>query len=473
MKQTTLTIKNQQRVLLPIVAVACLVIATMVLAGALFFFRGRAIMEQQLKDKLRSTAAAAAMQFHGETLDDIQTGDTLETSASLRETATKLHNIRENITNVKFAYIMRKTEDPDFLEFVADADLTRTDAELDLNENGTVDDDEVASVPGETYDWREWPELGIDAFLHPAVDAHIATDQWGAIISGYAPIRRSNGQVAGVLGIDMSANEFTRLSNSIFSPVALLLTLLAIISLSAGSALFVWKRRLESLRQLDNERSGLLRLAFHQLGGPLTMIRWSLEALAEEGPETIQKHIKNIQEGVNRLNSILQTLKSADIVQKRKIAYTAEFTSLISVVEQVMKDIQPKLLSRKQHVVLQLKNNIAMKLDLKLISGVLQELLTNAIDYSPDGAAITVRTQCRGKYAEVSVIDRGCGIPKNDLSRIFDQFTRGANANQFKTDGNGLGLYIVKGIVELAGGKISITSQEGVGTTVTVRLPMA
>lgn len=472
MEYTRNNLKGRLRVLAPIAMVALIIMLAMTAAGVVFFLRGRAIMEQQLKDKLQSTAAAAAMQFDGETLDLINAGDTIDSSPALRETVMKLRAMRDGITNVRFTYIMRKTEDPNLLEFVADGDLARTDAELDINKNGRVDEDEVASVPGEKYDWRDWPALGSEAFLHPTVDEHVASDQWGSSISGYAPIRRSNGQVAGVLGIDMSADEFTSLTNSIFSPVALLLILLAAVSLGGGISLFVWRRRLEALEKLELERSGLLRLAFHQLGGPLTIISWSLEELEDEGPASIQRSIVNIQEGVKRLTSILKTLKSADTVHAGKIEYKAEFASLSSILEQVAKESAQKLALRGQRIVTELEQNITMKLDPQLISGVAQELLSNAIDFSPDKAVITLRSKRVGKYAEFSVIDHGCGIPRKDLSRMFEEFTRGGNATKYKADGNGLGLYIVKGVVEQASGRVFITSKEGKGTTVTVRLPI-
>ena len=69
--------------------------------------------------------------------------------------------------------------------------------------------------------------------------------------------------------------------------------------------------------------------------------------------------------------------------------------------------------------------------------------------------------------------DHGCGIPRKDIERIFDEFTRGSNATKFKADGNGLGLYIVHGIVKRSGGTIRVKSEEGKGTKVTVRLPIA
>lgn len=458
--------------LLPFVGVAVTMVVTITVAGVLFFLRGRTIMEEQLKDKLRSTAAAAAMQFQGETIDRITNGSTMANSPALRDTVGKLQTLREQVTNVRFAYIMRRTDDPRLHEFAADADLALTPEELDRNQNGVVEDDETASQPGDTYDWTDFPLLGNEAFLHPAVDEHVGEDQWGPIISGYAPIRRQNGQTAAILGIDMDANEFTALSSSIFSPIALLLVILASVCIGAGTTLYLWRRRIENLNRLEIERSGLLRLAFHQLGGPLTIINWSLEELEEEGPASIQRTIVNLHEGVKRLGEILKTLKNADLVHAGKIEYKPEFASLTSVLEQIVRASGTKLAVRKQRVILDLEEHITMKLDPKLIAGVAEELLTNAIDFSPDGASITVSSRRTGRTAEFSVIDHGCGIPKQDLRRIFDEFSRGSNATRFKADGNGLGLYIVRGIVEQAGGTVTVVSREGKGTVVTVRLPI-
>lgn len=460
------------RYLLPVAAIAMMAIVGLTFAGFSFYNRGRVIMEQQLKDKLQSTAAAAAMQFSGESIEKIRPDSTMLTSPELRTAVQKLQAIRETVTHVRFAYIMRKTDDPALLEFVADADLALTRQELDRNKNGRVDSDELASMPGETYDWSEFPMLGTEAFLHPTVDAEIGEDQWGSIISGYAPIKKSNGQVVAILGIDMDAEEFAMLSTSIFSPVALLLVLLAAVSLTTGMSLLFWRRRLESLERLENERTGLLRLAFHQLGGPLTIISWSLEELEAEGPASLQRTVQNIQEGVKRLTHILRTLKSADQVHAGRVDYKPEFASLTSVLERVAKDAGTKLAVRRQRVILDLQENITMKLDPKLIAGVAEELLTNAIDFSHDGGTITVKSALDGRFAEFSLVDHGCGIPKHDLKRLFGEFARASNATKFKADGNGLGLYIVRGIVEQAGGRVFIESKEGKGATVTVRLPI-
>lgn len=454
------------------IAVAACMIAVLVGAGTAFYFRGQAIMELQLKERLRSTAAAAVMQFEGDRIERILPGAPLATSPELHETVMKLQALRENVTSIRFAYIMRKSDDSSFVEFVADADMALSDEELDRNGNGILDDDEAAAEPGELYDISGWPALQSEAFLRPSVDEEVGSDQWGPVISGYAPIRRENGEVVAVLGIDMDAHEFTVLSQSIFSPVALLLTLLASLFLVTGGAIFFWRRRLKMFERLSNERSGLLRLAFHQLGGPLTIINWSLEELEAEGISSIERTVASIKEGVKRLTTILDTLKSADLVHVGKIHYKLEFASLTTVLEHVVKEAGTKLAVKKQRVILDLEENIMMKLDPKLITGVAQELLENAIDYSPDNTTIRLSSRRAGRYAEFSVSDHGCGIPKKDQHRIFDEFTRGSNATKYKADGNGLGLYIVRGIIAHAGGIISIQSQEGTGTTVTVRLPI-
>lgn len=458
---------------IPVVVVAGAIMLAVTVAGIGLYLHGKNIMEDQLREKLRSTAAAAAMQFNGDDITHIRDGDTMQRSQILRETVEKLQTLREKVTNVRYAYIMKKTDNPNLLSFVADADLALRDEELDEDKNGIVDENEQASQPGELYDWTDFPKLGTEAFLHPTVDDHVGEDQWGPIISGYAPILGKNGQIIAILGIDMDANEYIKLTRSIFSPIALLLTILASISIGTGATLLFWRKRVENLNRLENERSGLLRLAFHQLGGPLTIINWSLEELEEEGPTSIQRTIVNIHEGVKRLSEILKMLKSADLVHAGKIEYKPEFASLTSILERVTKRSENKMIVKKQKITLHLEENITMKLDPKLIEGVAEELLSNAIDFSPNNAEIIVRSRKVGNDAEFSVIDSGCGIPKKDLHRIFDEFSRGSNATNFKADGNGLGLYIVRGIVKQAGGRVIIASKEGQGTTVTVRLPIA
>jgi signal transduction histidine kinase len=107
------------------------------------------------------------------------------------------------------------------------------------------------------------------------------------------------------------------------------------------------------------------------------------------------------------------------------------------------------------------------------IRQVLVNLLTNAHEYSPEGASIRVTAATRGAEVEIDVTDNGPGIPKDQLDRIFDRFTRGDAGLTQRVGGTGLGLAIAKSLIELHGGTISAASIEGKGSTFTITLPVA
>lgn len=459
--------------IIPLLLTSAVVVILLISTGTYFLIKSRNVMEAQLMNELRNTAAIGAMQFDGDDIETISDGATMESSRVLGETVRTLQDIRRSVPGIRFAYIMRRTENPSVHAFVADADLGLPSAVLDRNGNGYIEPDEAPALPGDPYDWSVSPALGEEAFLHPTTDTEIAYDQWGATISGYAPITTKDGRAVAVLGIDKSAQNFIGDIDSIASPVALFLLLLAILCIGLSGIILFLRRRADILGQIEAERSGLLRLAFHQLGGPLTIISWSLEELEDEGAPSLRKIIMNIRQGVRRLTEIMDTLKKADMVHEGKLEYKPQSGTLSSVLKQAIASLELKTAERRQTITLQQGEDTGIRMDLPLITGVAQELLTNAIDYSPDGATITVSLRKMGRYAEFSIEDHGCGIPQKDLPRIFGEFTRASNATNFKADGNGLGLYIVKGIVEQAGGSIKLESKEGQGTKVTVRLRMA
>lgn len=459
--------------MLPVTGMICIILLSLVAVGMLLYRQGQGQLEQQLRDRLRDTAAAAAMQFDPTVLASIHKGDTPATSPALRDVVMRLRALREQLHEVRFIYLMRRTKDPNTLEFIADADIASTESELDRNKNGVVDQEEMPSQPGDLYSLDPFPALREEAFLHPTVDAEIGVDQWGPVISGYAPIVAKDGVAVAVLGIDMSADDFLRSSRNLFSPVVSLLVLLSLVSIGSGAVLFAARRRVEILRRLEVERSGLLRLTFHQLGGPLTIIRWSLEELQESGSPEDRRTIANIQEGLKRLMGILKTLKDADQVHAGRLSSTPEIVQLDAVIDLVTKQVGSKLAVRRQRVQVHTEPSLQISMDRSLAIGLFEELITNAIDYSPDGAETHVTCRKVGRMAEIIVADHGYGIPRKDQHRIFGEFIRASNATRYKADGNGLGLYIVKGIVEHAGGTIALVSDEGKGTTITVRLPLA
>lgn len=449
-----------------------------VIAAVSFYFYGHASeqMKGQLRNELKGVAAAAAVSVDGDVVERIDGPDDMQ-STFFRDLVEHLRAVRQAGNNIRFAYILRRTDDPSVLEFVADADSLATPEELDVNGNGIVDPDEEGSYPGDLYDAGEIPALHGPAFLGPYADADIYVDQWGALVSGYAPVRNGAGEVVGVLAIDMEAEDFIASSYSVFSPAALLLILVMGMVASVTVYAVSERRQINLLQHINMERSGLLRLTFHQLGEPLTIMKWSLESLRDEtqSPELhrlVEEHIVCMDEGLGRLNSIIDTLQLAEKVDLNTLEYLPVPTSLRELVDNAVNEWDSSLRKRNQRMHVFVKDDIVLPMDKTLLMLVMRQILVNAIEYSDDGSEIQIHVEKNRKHVTVSIQDEGCGIPKEDMQHLFEKYRRASNAHLKKPDGNGLGLYIARGIVEKAGGEIRVKSEQDKGTTVSFTLPL-
>lgn len=444
-----------------------------------FFIHGRSIMIGELKNRLQETASLTAAQFDPATVDQVKVPSDMKKEAYKR-LVTRLRNTRHSITNIRFAYILRQTADPLTMTFVADADGLSDAATLDTNHNGVVDEDEMPSYTGDTYDITHVPAL--QGITGPTVDASFTSDQWGTFMSGYAPIRRADGSIAAVVGVDMDASDFTIISQRIFSPVALLLIGIAGIMMAAYVIIVVRQRRLESMRLLEAERTALMDLATHQLGAPLATFRWWIEILQEHqkkhhhSPKDKKEDddaFEQLHEGITRMDDIVESLRTAVHMQSAQVNYRASRVSIRTLLNALPKTTRLMIRRRKQKLVLKVPASLRVSVDRKLFTGVLQELIENASWYSPDKATITVTAKTAHHKISIEVIDRGYGISPEDLPHIFEQFKRGSVASHYKPVGNGLGLYIAKGIVQGAKGTLSVDSIVKKGTTFTITLPAA
>jgi len=445
------------------------------LAGMVLFVRSRDIMQSQLEDKLKDTAQLGSLKFEHEDLKNIWTREDMQTPV-FQNTVRKLRRIRESIPTIRYVYIMRRSANDHQLLFVADADSLATVGDLDRNKNGSIDRSEQASYPGDIYDISGTTSLRDEAFLQPSVDKQIHSDQWGSSISGYAPIYSDTGAVIAVLGVDMNPDEFFQLSHSMFSPVALLLLLLGAVCLAAYLIHFVWARRLESLRDIEEHRSAIMDLTLHQLGMPLALFKWWLEIFKDSKGD-----IKNgddiyaqMVEGVARMDSIMVALREANEVRKGTINYRPQMASLADLIHQEVKVGLSTANAHHQKIEEVIDPSLGMlNFDRKLVSAVIRELLDNAMSYSPKETTITIRSTRTKDKVQVEVQDEGCGIPAADKPHIFEKFMRARNATKMKAAGNGLGLYTARGIIQSAGGEMWMESTEGKGSTFFFTLPIA
>jgi signal transduction histidine kinase len=458
------------------IVIASIFLSTAVL-GTFFFLYNQYLTTKQLKAQLMDLASIAALQFNSVDIERVHTTGDMQ-SPSFNRLAKQLHDITQELSDVRFAYLMRRTDNPLKLSFIADSELYVSTEGIDSNHDGHIDSDEAPSLPGTEYDITDVPKLQGPAFQYSTTDDFFTGDQWGTFLSAYAPIQDSYGNTIAVLGLDMDALKFQRLSQSFFRPTVFLLVLLLGLMMTILVAVSIWKRQVESVLKLEEDRTALINLAMHQLGAPLAIVRWWLEILCESNeckkPNACHhcEICDEMKEGVARLVEVMAALKEVSELDSTK-ALTAQNPGLIDDALAIMQhDFASRLTSQQKKLVIEdHARHSLVALDKTLLIGILRELIGNALDYSPSGSTITLMTRDTTLGMRLDVRDTGYGIPRQDLENIFQKFSRGSNAMKYKTTGNGIGLYVVKSIVEKAGGKISIESELGKGTTVSITLP--
>lgn len=443
-------------------------------AGSAFFLQSRNVMSMKIREELRMAAELAAAQINGDRLAEIQGAESRQSPVYL-DVVNQLRAIRTAIPNARFTYIFRRTGHPHTLAFVADADATSTQEELDHNRNGMVEVDEIAALPGELYDISEQPELQGPAFLQ-AVTTDVYTDQWGELISGFAPIKDARGKHVAVLGIDMDAHEFVSMSQSAFSPVSLLLVLLlgAVGSVILGYA--AWSRRERFYKRLDEQRSSVISLAMHQIGAPLSSMRWWVDLMKENDKEHAETEnaegFAELDKAITRMSELIESLRKATSVAEGITEKNIERIDLYEIITDAIAAKEPESQKKHLRVNLQMDQQINVQVDRKLLAGVVQELIDNAISFSPENTQIDIAAERKGRSVTVTVKDRGYGIPAEDIGTLFREFKRASNATKYKPVGNGLGLFVARKIVELFDGRMWLQSEEGKGTTVGFVLPV-
>ncbi len=435
-------------------------------------------MRDQLREHLRVTAAVGALHIDAALIPQVRTEkDT--SSAAYKSLLKQVQEIRMQDPLILYAYVMRPTNNPNNLAFVVDADAALPKIKLDRDGSGTVEDEEQPGMPGEAYDisddsYAPLREFGMN---RPVTDEEVTEDRWGSYISGYAPIFDAKGKTIAILGIDMDAAVFARLSRSAVSPAILLLFILSGLAM-AGYLLYLHNRhQVQALERIDKERSGLLQLTFHQLGEPITIMQWSLETLSdiltiEQLEKLVPEHITTMNEGMRRLNGIIDTLQFAEQIDLGSITFKKETIELETILKEVAHKYETILNASRQTLSITCDTGITPLADREYLKVVLSEVIGNAIAYSSKNCSIDVRVHPERRIVHIDVEDHGCGIPKNDQMKIFEKYMRGSNARLHKPDGNGLGLYICKGIVDGMGGEIDIESVEDIGTKVTITLPL-
>jgi signal transduction histidine kinase len=178
--------------------------------------------------------------------------------------------------------------------------------------------------------------------------------------------------------------------------------------------------------------------------------------------------INRVQSNVGRLTVLIDNLIDHARLRAGEVPLSPEVIDAASVAASCVRDLAPLL---SGHRVVVDEADVTILADQQALGRIIANLLVNAAKYSPEGTPIEVSFGVDGDHGQIVVTDHGRGIARDDLDGIFDEFQRGALAES--DGGTGLGLSSVRHLVSLQDGRVSIESEPGVGTTVTVALPLA
>lgn len=227
-------------------------------------------------------------------------------------------------------------------------------------------------------------------------------------------------------------------------------------------------------KEIEEAKTEFVSLASHQLRTPLSSMLWHIELLEASKDQSLSEkqlqHVKTLERGAQRLSAILEGFLNVSRLELGTFTPVKKETNVAQCIDQLLADFEAQI--RGKNLKLVKKVSVAlMQTDVRMLRMALENLLSNAIRYTPADGEVRIFATENEKAIVFEVSDTGMGIPREDQRKLFSKMFRASNARKEVPDGTGLGLYIVKMIVDVLGGDIAFESEEGEGTTFTLTFP--
>lgn len=228
------------------------------------------------------------------------------------------------------------------------------------------------------------------------------------------------------------------------------------------------------LTQVEELKSNFLRMMSHDLKTPLARIQGMADVIKKESDrlnDTQKKALATIAESSEELTDFIGSILSLSRIESKEMKLQLRSKDVNQLIREIVKKHDYHARRKSIEIVTELEPLFSIKVDEDLLKTVVANLLENAIKYSPKNTKILVSSEEVENEVLIQIADQGRGIPKEDLTHIFERFYRARNSRN-STQGNGLGLYLSRYFVELHNGRLEVESELDKGSTFTVRLPM-
>jgi two-component system phosphate regulon sensor histidine kinase PhoR len=230
-------------------------------------------------------------------------------------------------------------------------------------------------------------------------------------------------------------------------------------------------------RQASQMKTDFVSFVTHQLRTPLAGIKWMLELAAQtpQVPAEAGSYVEDARAAAERLVGLVNDLLDISRLEGGKLPVTLQATSLSKITQSALDDLGPLIREKGHRLSVTGADGARMVMaDPQLLRQVIVNLTSNAIKYTPAGGAVSIALGFEDeRTARWAITDSGIGIPTASLARLFEKFYRADNVHTVETEGTGLGLYLVRLIIEKLAGQVWCESEEGRGSTFTFTLPVA
>jgi len=221
----------------------------------------------------------------------------------------------------------------------------------------------------------------------------------------------------------------------------------------------------ERLATNETQRKHLLSDIAHELRTPLAIVHGTIEGMIDDVYPRDDEHLTPLLDQTRAISRLLDDLRTVATAEAGMLTLHRSHSELADLLGDVAGAFTPMAARRGITITTAISQPVTLDIDAGRLRQVLDNLVSNAMRYTPEGGTITLGLEEAGDGARITVADTGRGMPPEEADRMFERFVKSADSG-----GSGLGLAIAKGLVEAHGGTIAATSQPGEGTTITITL---